>query len=168
MFLNFRGVKISLVGSVWQLKLPLKIKLFIWLTLQGKILTQDVFTEMRLVRFFLVCVLWFWWNQLITYWLHNNFNRHNNRDIFLILDSFHIMCVCSVFIMCTWLANVKISNWVIFQVSSFFLRSFYFNVSSQLFLYIRMKQRLGVVVPFWWGSWGFSWCSRVQPSSLDH
>jgi zinc-binding in reverse transcriptase len=42
LFLNFCGIKILMVGSVWKLKIPLKIKLFIWLALQGKILTKDV------------------------------------------------------------------------------------------------------------------------------
>jgi zinc-binding in reverse transcriptase len=41
-FLNFKGVKVSLAGTIWKLKIPLKIKLFIWLDLYDKILTKDV------------------------------------------------------------------------------------------------------------------------------
>jgi zinc-binding in reverse transcriptase len=42
LFLNFRGIRTSLVGSVWKLSISLKIKIFIWLALQVKILTRDV------------------------------------------------------------------------------------------------------------------------------
>jgi zinc-binding in reverse transcriptase len=42
LFLNFRGVNISMVGYVWNLKIPLNIKKFIWLALQEIILTKDV------------------------------------------------------------------------------------------------------------------------------
>jgi zinc-binding in reverse transcriptase len=31
-----------MVGSIWNLKIPLKVKIFIWLALQGKMLTKDV------------------------------------------------------------------------------------------------------------------------------
>lgn len=40
-FLNFGGVKCTLIKSVWALKIPLKYKLFLWLSLNNRILTKD-------------------------------------------------------------------------------------------------------------------------------
>jgi zinc-binding in reverse transcriptase len=41
LFLNFRGVKVLVVGSVWNLKITLKIKIFIWLALERRVLTKN-------------------------------------------------------------------------------------------------------------------------------
>jgi zinc-binding in reverse transcriptase len=38
-FLNFRGIKLKKVETVWGLSLPLKIKLFFWLVIRDKALT---------------------------------------------------------------------------------------------------------------------------------
>jgi zinc-binding in reverse transcriptase len=40
-FLNLGGVTCSLTRSVWSLKIPLKIKFFLWLSLHNQILTRD-------------------------------------------------------------------------------------------------------------------------------
>jgi zinc-binding in reverse transcriptase len=45
LFLNFRGIRTSLVGSVWKLSILFKIKFFIWLDFQAKILTRDVLLQ---------------------------------------------------------------------------------------------------------------------------
>ena len=40
-FLSFGGVRIQARDTVWHLKVPLKIRLFLWLIFQNKILTKD-------------------------------------------------------------------------------------------------------------------------------
>jgi zinc-binding in reverse transcriptase len=55
-FLNSCGISYSFTKSVWSLKIPLKNKLFLWLTLHNKILTK--ITCLRRVGKLLIIFLW--------------------------------------------------------------------------------------------------------------
>jgi zinc-binding in reverse transcriptase len=104
MFLNFGRVKVYLASLVWKLYLPLKIKVFIWLALRGKILTRDVLSHRdwcgSLSCFFcyfdkFIDHLFVSCDASFTFW--NKFNRYNNKDIFyywgLSLTYGNLLCI---------------------------------------------------------------------------
>jgi zinc-binding in reverse transcriptase len=67
-FLCFGGIKTNLSTSVWALKIPLKYKLFLWMTLHNKIFTKDNLIK-RGWSGDNSCVFCSLSNQLITYFL---------------------------------------------------------------------------------------------------
>jgi zinc-binding in reverse transcriptase len=68
-FLNSGGVHIRLTISVWILKIPLKVKLFLWLAIKNRILTKDNLIKRGWHGSILVHSALLM-NLLITYFLH--------------------------------------------------------------------------------------------------
>jgi zinc-binding in reverse transcriptase len=84
-----------MVGSIWNLIIPLKIKIFVWLVLQRKVLTKDILLR-RGWSSSSSCVFFSYLEIFDHIFIHcsfscnfwHNFNRFNNGGIFFILESF--------------------------------------------------------------------------------